>query len=119
MGRPTWEEALERDWALEAQRSKQTRRGRKTKDATTHARPLRSDSDYTPKGPMAKSKRILEFIQENTYPPTRREIQAACGISSLSVVTYHLLLMQQLGMITLQPETARGIRLCAPQGVTP
>ena len=41
-----------------------------------------------------RQKIILEFIQDfievNDYPPTIRDIQAGCNISSTSVVSYNL-----------------------------
>ena len=44
-----------------------------------------------------RQKIILEFIQDfievNDYPPTIRDIQAGCNISSTSVVSYNLSLI--------------------------
>jgi len=59
--------------------------------------------------------RILEFIrnfvEEKGYAPTRSEIQKALGISSGSVVDYHLRGLEEEGAITREPETARGIQV--------
>ncbi len=59
--------------------------------------------------------RILEFIrnfvQEKGYAPTQGEIQKALGISSSSVVDYHLKALEEEGVITREPEVARGIQV--------
>ena len=50
-----------------------------------------------------KQTRILaflrEYLAEHDYPPSIREIQAACGISSTSVVDYNLKAMETKGLI--------------------
>jgi len=59
--------------------------------------------------------RILEFIrnfvEEKGYAPTQGEIQKALGISSGSVVDYHLKALEEEGVITREPEVARGIQV--------
>ncbi len=67
---------------------------------------------------MALSERrrtILSFIQrfsrENGYPPTVREIAEAAGISSTSVVNYHLNVLQEEGYIIRDREVAGGLRV--------
>lgn len=59
--------------------------------------------------------RVLEFIrnfvEEKGYAPTRTEIQKALGISSGSVVAYHLEALAEEGLITREPEVARGIEV--------
>jgi len=59
--------------------------------------------------------RILEFIrnfvEEKGYAPTQGEIQKALGISSSSVVDYHLKALEEEGVITREPEVARGIQV--------
>ena len=59
--------------------------------------------------------RILEFIrnfvEEKGYAPTQGEIQKALGISSGSVVDYHLKALEEEGAITREPEVARGIQV--------
>ncbi len=58
---------------------------------------------------------MLEFIQdfmvEHHYPPTVRDIQNGCEISSTSVVDYNLHKLQSLGLLKRQPEVSRGIEL--------
>jgi repressor LexA len=69
-----------------------------------------------------KQKRILEFIREfiaqNMRPPTVRDIQKACDISSTSVVDYNLRLLQRDGLLRRHPDVARGIELLDEEGRT-
>jgi repressor LexA len=59
--------------------------------------------------------RILEFIKgfidERVYSPTFGEIQKACGISSKSVVEYHLKVLEGEGHIRRDAETTRAIEI--------
>lgn len=63
----------------------------------------------------AKQQRIIDFIHrflvDNGYPPTVRDIQSGCGISSTSVVVYHLNILETEGYIRRHPEVSRGIEL--------
>ena len=63
----------------------------------------------------ARQQKMLEFIrdfyQENGFPPTVRDIQKGCGISSTSVVDYNLQILQRDGHIRRMPEVARGIEI--------
>ena len=63
----------------------------------------------------AKQQKIIEFIHQflvdNSYPPTVREIVSGCGISSTSVVNYNLNVLEQEGYIRRHPEVSRGIEL--------
>ncbi len=63
----------------------------------------------------ARQERIVEFIRrflrENGLPPTVRDIQKACGVSSTSVVDYNLRLLERDGYIRRKPDIARGIEL--------
>lgn len=58
---------------------------------------------------------ILEFIEnfldENDYPPTIRDIQAELGISSTSVVDYNLKVLEQHNLIRRNRNISRGIEL--------
>jgi repressor LexA len=54
---------------------------------------------------------VQEFLKENGYPPTIREIGAAMGISSTSVVSYHLQKLEAFGHIARNPDISRGMRL--------
>ena len=55
-------------------------------------------------------------MQENGIPPTVRDIQAACEISSTSVVDYNLRLLDRDGYLNRRPDVARGIELLDESG---
>jgi repressor LexA len=59
---------------------------------------------------------IQEFIQEYGIPPTVRDIQKACNISSTSVVDYNLRLLGRDGYLNRRPDVARGIELLNEEG---
>ncbi|GBD14454.1 LexA repressor [bacterium HR25] len=67
-----------------------------------------------------KQRRILEFIQrfleEHDYPPSIRQIQEGCGLSSTSVVDYNLRILERLGYIRRDREVSRAIELLGPAG---
>ena len=67
----------------------------------------------TPKKVLAY---IREFIDNHDYPPTVREIQVGCALSSTSVVKYNLESLERDGFIRLVPDVARGIELLEPGG---
>jgi repressor LexA len=54
---------------------------------------------------------IREFLAENRFPPSIREIGETVGISSTSVVKYNLDALERKGHIERNPEISRGIRL--------
>jgi repressor LexA len=54
---------------------------------------------------------INEFLRENAYPPTIRDIGSAVGISSTSVVNYNLNILEREGFITRDRDVSRGLRL--------
>ena len=54
---------------------------------------------------------IQEFLEDQGYPPTVRDIQYACDISSTSVVDYNLKILQKEGYIRRSPEISRGIEV--------
>ena len=62
-----------------------------------------------------RQERILEFIgtfmDNHQFPPTVRDIQAGCEISSTSVVDYNLHILQREGYLKRLPEVSRGIEL--------
>jgi len=66
-------------------------------------------------GLSKRQKKILAFLesfmQENSYPPTIREIGKAVEISSTSVVNYNLEALQRMGYIIRDRTISRGIRL--------
>jgi repressor LexA len=67
------------------------------------------------KGLSAKQESILEFmrqfIDEHDYPPSIRDIQIGCDISSTSVVDYNLKALERLGHIRRDREVSRAIEL--------
>jgi repressor LexA len=67
------------------------------------------------KGLSAKQQDILEFmrrfIDEHDYPPSIRDIQVGCNISSTSVVDYNLKALERLGFIRRDREVSRAIEL--------
>jgi repressor LexA len=62
-----------------------------------------------------RQRRILtyleEFIDRQGYPPSIRQIQAALGLSSTSVVDYNLTLLQKRNLIRREPHSSRSITL--------
>jgi repressor LexA len=62
-----------------------------------------------------RQRRILEFlgtyVEENGYPPSIREMGAAAGISSTSVVSYNLRRLEEKGYITRDRDVSRGLKL--------
>ena len=59
---------------------------------------------------------IQEFLTDNGVPPTVRDIQKACDISSTSVVDYNLRVLDRDGYLNRRPEMARGIELLDKAG---
>ncbi|HHX65471.1 MAG TPA: transcriptional repressor LexA [Chloroflexi bacterium] len=54
---------------------------------------------------------IRDFMADCGYPPTIREIGEAVGISSTSVVSYNLDVLQRKGYLSRNREVSRGLRL--------
>ena len=54
---------------------------------------------------------IGEFIDDHDFPPTVRDIQSGCEISSTSVVDYNLHILQRENFLKRLPEVSRGIEL--------
>jgi repressor LexA len=54
---------------------------------------------------------IRDFVREKDYPPSIRDIQLACGISSTSVVDYNLRALERQGFIRRDREISRAIEL--------
>lgn len=54
---------------------------------------------------------IKDFLDEHSYPPTVRDIQTGCSISSTSVVDYNLRILQRDGYLKRETEVSRGIEL--------
>ena len=54
---------------------------------------------------------IRDFMDDHQYPPTVRDIQAGCDISSTSVVDYNLRILQREGYLRREADVSRGIEL--------
>ena len=54
---------------------------------------------------------IRDFMDERQYPPTVRDIQKGCDVSSTSVVDYNLKKLQQMGYLRREREVSRGLEL--------
>jgi len=54
---------------------------------------------------------LHRFFHERGYPPTIRDIQSGCQISSTSVVDYNLRILEREGYIRRDREVSRGIEL--------
>ena len=75
------------------------------------------------KGLSTKQQKILEFlrqfIRQKDYPPSIRDIQVGCQISSTSVVDYNLKALERLGHIRRDREVSRAIELLDGSGRRP
>lgn len=64
-----------------------------------------------------KQARILQFVEqfvgEHDYPPSIRDIQQGCAISSTSVVDYNLKRLEEKGLLRRDREISRAIQLPA------
>jgi repressor LexA len=56
------------------------------------------------------------FIDEKEYPPSIRDIQVGCAISSTSVVDYNLKALERMGYIRRDREISRAIELLDGSG---
>ncbi|MEE8337816.1 MAG: transcriptional repressor LexA [Dehalococcoidia bacterium] len=67
-----------------------------------------------------KQRSILDFlrgfIEQKDYPPSIRDIQHGCGISSTSVVDYNLKRLEEKGYIRRDREVSRAIELTTTGG---
>jgi repressor LexA len=59
---------------------------------------------------------LRAFIEEKDYPPSIRDIQEGCGISSTSVVDYNLRKLEDKGYIRRDREISRGIEILGARG---
>ncbi|MEI7925888.1 MAG: transcriptional repressor LexA [Chloroflexota bacterium] len=73
-----------------------------------------------PEGLSDKQQLILEFLEsfigDHDYPPSIRDIQNGCNISSTSVVDYNLKRLEEKGLIRRDREVSRAIELLNGQG---
>ena len=61
---------------------------------------------------------IDRFLGEKGYPPSIRDIQRGCDISSTSVVDYNLNILEDRGMINRHADVSRGIQLLNKSSTT-
>ncbi len=70
----------------------------------------------------SKQQKIVKFIdsfcEDRGYPPTIRDIARSCGLSSTSVVSYNLNILEREGYLRRHSEVARGIELVARSGAS-
>ncbi|MBN9491938.1 repressor LexA [bacterium] len=59
---------------------------------------------------------LRSFVEEKDYPPSIRDIQDGCGISSTSVVDYNLRKLEESGYIRRDREVSRGIEILGAGG---
>ena len=71
--------------------------------------------------PTPRQQEILDFIRNSmevfSMPPTRAEIASAFGFASPNAAEDHLRALAKKGAITLEPGSARGIRLVEQLGL--
>lgn len=58
---------------------------------------------------------LSDFCEKNGYSPTYGEILSGCSLSSKSHVSYHLDILQSLGMIKRRPFLPRSIVVTSEQ----
>lgn len=73
-------------------------------------------------GLTESQQRILSFIntyvEANDVPPTIREIQKGAGISSTSMVSYHLKALERANLLNRRERSSRGVVVKDPSRVT-
>jgi repressor LexA len=57
---------------------------------------------------------IAEFARENAYPPSFREIGAACGGIKSSTVAYYIKVLTKKGILRQRSSKARDLKLASP-----
>ncbi|MGI8926465.1 MAG: transcriptional repressor LexA, partial [Tepidiformaceae bacterium] len=62
---------------------------------------------------------LRSFIEEKDYPPSIRDIQEGCAISSTSVVDYNLRKLEDKQLIRRDREISRGIEVLGARGRRP
>ena len=57
---------------------------------------------------------ITRYVDDNDVPPTIREIQKGAGISSTSMVSYHLKALERAQILNRYERRSRGVVRVAP-----
>jgi repressor LexA len=60
---------------------------------------------------------ITNYVDQNNVPPTIREIQAGTGISSTSMVSYHLKALERANMLNRYERRSRGLVINEPNRI--
>ncbi len=60
---------------------------------------------------------ITRYVDQNNVPPTIREIQAGTGISSTSMVSYHLKALERANVLNRYERRSRGLVINEPNRV--
>ena len=60
---------------------------------------------------------LKDFILEKDYPPSIRDIQNHCSISSTSVVDYNLKKLEEKGLIRRDKDISRGIEILGDNNI--
>lgn len=62
---------------------------------------------------------IQKYVQDHSYPPSVRDIQVGCLLSSTSVVDYNLRILQREGYLRRSPDLSRGLELIGEASKAP
>lgn len=54
---------------------------------------------------------VIAFSKENGYAPSYRDIMRECDIASTSVVSYHLDILEEQGLITRKDNLSRTLKV--------
>ena len=99
-----------------AAKQRAPRRARNTRQRATAAPAQGEQAERAPRSD--KPVRILaflrEFMRDNGYPPSVRDVVDGCKLSSTSVADYNLRILERQGHIRRDPERARTIVLTEP-----
>ncbi|HEY3289657.1 MAG TPA: repressor LexA, partial [Anaerolineae bacterium] len=60
---------------------------------------------------------ITRYVEQNSVPPTIREIQSGTGISSTSMVSYHLKALEKAQVLNRYERRSRGLVINEPQHI--
>jgi repressor LexA len=55
---------------------------------------------------------IQDFVKDNGYPPTVRQVADRLGLASPSTAHLHIRALQKKGYISVVPGSPRAIRIC-------
>lgn len=110
---------IKRDTRAALAAAREARAERKRRTRIMAMQEAKTASELTPrqiqKPLSARQRRMLEFIKkfidDNRYPPSIRDIQTGCEISSTSVVDYNMAILEGRGILRRMHNVSRGIEL--------